>query len=227
MWQNPKLVFNKKPNFESLLKYGFKNGEQGYTFSRGIMNNTFLLNVFVSQNGVTEYEVIDRATDEEYTLAYVESSVGAFVGSVRLECEAVLDDIIKKCYEPNIFKSEYAKLIINYVKEKYGADAEYLWKKFPNNAIFREQTTQKWFGAVLSVEKQKIGIKGNDIIEVIDLKESPENIAELVDGVRYFAGYHMNKKHWYTICLDGSVPIEEIYKRIDISFDTLQKKQKH
>ena len=32
-------------------------------------------------------------------------------------------------------------------------------------------------------------------------------------------GYHMNKKHWVTICLDDfAVPIEELFCRIDESF---------
>ena len=31
-------------------------------------------------------------------------------------------------------------------------------------------------------------------------------------------GYHMNKKHWYTILLDDSVPLEEICRRIDRSY---------
>lgn len=31
-------------------------------------------------------------------------------------------------------------------------------------------------------------------------------------------GYHMNKKHWNTICLDGSIPAPEIKSMIDHSF---------
>ena len=45
----------------------------------------------------------------------------------------------------------------------------------------------------------------------------PDNPASVVDGVRFFPGYHMNKRHWYTICLDGSVPIEKMYQRINAS----------
>lgn len=31
----------------------------------------------------------------------------------------------------------------------------------------------------------------------------------------------MNKKHWYTIRLDGSVNLDEIFKHIDSSYDTV------
>jgi predicted DNA-binding protein (MmcQ/YjbR family) len=33
----------------------------------------------------------------------------------------------------------------------------------------------------------------------------------------------MNKKHWFTVVLDGSVPIKEIYKYIDISYELAKK----
>jgi predicted DNA-binding protein (MmcQ/YjbR family) len=33
------------------------------------------------------------------------------------------------------------------------------------------------------------------------------------------AGYHMNKKHWNTVMLNGSVPDKEIFTWIDHSFD--------
>ncbi|MBQ8295198.1 MAG: MmcQ/YjbR family DNA-binding protein, partial [Clostridia bacterium] len=39
-----------------------------------------------------------------------------------------------------------------------------------------------------------------------------------VDNQRFFMGYHMNKKHWYTLLLDGSIPTEEICRRIDESY---------
>ena len=46
-----------------------------------------------------------------------------------------------------------------------------------------------------------------------------EEIEKLIDNKRYFPAYHMNKKYWCTICLDGTVELEEIYKLIDISYE--------
>ncbi len=216
-------TFNKKPNIDKLRRYGFVKSGDLYAFSSEIASGTFCLDIFVSAAGIAEYRVIDKATDEEYAPAYNENAVGAFVGSVRSECMKILDSITLECFEPDVFKSDYAKKVIEYIRDRYGADAEYLWEKFPDNAIFREEKTQKWYAALLTVEQRKLGIDENGTIEIIDLKEAPDLIAALVDGKKYFAGYHMNKKHWYTICLDGSVPIEEIFERIDISFNTLKK----
>ncbi len=35
-------------------------------------------------------------------------------------------------------------------------------------------------------------------------------------------GYHMNKKHWNTIILDGSVPRKEIERMIGESYDLVK-----
>jgi predicted DNA-binding protein (MmcQ/YjbR family) len=35
-------------------------------------------------------------------------------------------------------------------------------------------------------------------------------------------GYHMNKKHWNTVILDGSVPDKELFSWIDHSYDLVK-----
>ena len=65
-------------------------------------------------------------------------------------------------------------------------------------------------------------------IEVFDfccIKCAPDKREELqatYSGIK--PGWHMNKKHWYTICLNGSVPICEILSRIDASYQLAKKK---
>ena len=54
----------------------------------------------------------------------------------------------------------------------------------------------------------------------INLKCDPEKAIDLRE--RYTSvtpGYHMNKTHWNTVVLDGSVPNQEILKWIDDSYD--------
>lgn len=38
-------------------------------------------------------------------------------------------------------------------------------------------------------------------------------------------GYHMNKKHWNTVLLDGSVPDKEVFAWIDHSFNLIAGKR--
>jgi predicted DNA-binding protein (MmcQ/YjbR family) len=60
----------------------------------------------------------------------------------------------------------------------------------------------------------------------INLKCEPALAIELRE--RYPSvnpGYHMNKTHWNTINLDGSIPDKEIFSWIDHSFDRVVKKK--
>ena len=56
----------------------------------------------------------------------------------------------------------------------------------------------------------------------INLKCDPEFALELRE--RYPSvtpGYHMNKKHWNTVFIDGSVPDKEVFSWIDHSYDLI------
>jgi predicted DNA-binding protein (MmcQ/YjbR family) len=37
-------------------------------------------------------------------------------------------------------------------------------------------------------------------------------------------GYHMNKKHWNTVMLNGSIPDKEVFSWIDHSYDLIAQK---
>lgn len=223
MLYNGALFDNRKMNPNKILQYGFIESGDYYIYRAGLMNDTFVLTVKISKDGQIDTIITDRDSKEEYVLFRVQEAAGEFVGRVREAHKEVLEDIAENCFVKEIFRSDYAKKVIEYVKDKYCAEPEYLWAKSPNNAIFREQCSSKWYAALLTLPKRKIGIKEDGDIEIIDLKSTPEAIQSLVDGVNYLPGYHMNKKHWFTIRLDGSVPVQQIFRRIDISYDTVKK----
>jgi predicted DNA-binding protein (MmcQ/YjbR family) len=59
-----------------------------------------------------------------------------------------------------------------------------------------------------------------DEAESINLKCDPERAVELREqygGI--IPGYHMNKKHWNTVSLNGSIDIRFVYELIDHSYD--------
>ncbi|TXJ20764.1 hypothetical protein EPJ79_06395 [Brachyspira aalborgi] len=122
-----------------------------------------------------------------------------------------------------IFKSKQSKQIIKYVKEKYNDELEFLWIKFPKYAIFRHKENKKWYALLVALEENKLGIVGDKIVDIIVLKNKRENIINLIDNEKYFAGYHMNKRNWFTIKLDDSITIKEIYNFIDESYNISNK----
>lgn len=56
--------------------------------------------------------------------------------------------------------------------------------------------------------------------ESINLKCDPELAMQLREEFpAVLAGYHMNKKHWNTVLMDGSIPDKTIRSWIDDSYD--------
>ena len=59
-----------------------------------------------------------------------------------------------------------------------------------------------------------------ELFESVNLKCDPERaveLRELHEGI--IPGYHMNKKHWNTVKLDGSVPDPLILELVDHSYN--------
>ena len=57
-----------------------------------------------------------------------------------------------------------------------------------------------------------------------NVKCDPERAVELREEyASIIPGYHMNKKHWNTILLDGTVPSKLIYELIDHSYELVKK----
>lgn len=208
----------RKANIIKFPAYGFFCKDDEWRYRVPILNGQFLLTVIVDKAMQVKTVLTDTSTNEIYTLHLIDSACGQFIESIRNEYRLVLKDIAEKCFDINVFKSEIARYLIGYVQKKYNSQPEYLWKKFPENAVWRRNDNRKWFGALLRIPKNKLGISSNEIVEIIDLRMEEKKIAELTDNRKYFAGYHMNKRHWLTVCLDGSVPVEEIYAMLDESY---------
>lgn len=214
----------KKPNIDKLSDFGFEKNEKGFVYSTLISDGQMRLFVYIDKDGNVSSKIIDVSSGEEYVLYRVPSAVGEFVGKIRKEYERVMSDISDSCFEPEIFKSNDAKAIMAYIKEKYDNDFEYLWEKFPDNAIVRRKDNRKWYALLLTVKKEKLGIEEDGFAEIIDIRTDSSEIENKIDNKHIFPGYHMNKKHWITICLDGTVSLEDIFRFIDESYEIAGKK---
>lgn len=209
---------NRKLNISKLSAFGFDKCDNGYVKSFLLADGTMTLTVNAACDGTLYTEVTDNSSGEEYVLHRVSGAVGTFVGQVRSEYEDILNEISLKCFDADVFKSGTSTAVISYVRDTYGDELEFLWDKFSGNAVFRRKDTKKWYAAILRVSRRKLGLDSDEVIEILDLRIKPEDMAGTVDNIKYFPGYHMNKKHWITVCLDDSVPIDEICRRIDESY---------
>lgn len=217
------LFYNRKAKPAALKKFGFKSDGDNYFYSRKILDGQFELRVNVKDDKVTA-EVYDLSAEDKYVLHLVESAEGTFVGAIRAEYERVLNEISQSCFEnATVFRENSSKAVIAYTRKRYGGKPEFLWQKFPRNAVLRRRDNRKWYAAILTVAREKLGIAGEGDIEILDLRAPKEQMSALVDNKNYFKGYHMNKQTWFTVPLDGRVPDEVLFALIDMSYELAKK----
>ena len=213
------FIKDKKIDFKKLEEFGFELKDNSYYYHTFLLKNQFKMSVKVSLDNSVFSEIIDAETNEPYVLHLLEIKRSGYSEKVHKAYSEVLEKIKKECFEDEVFKVSYTKEIIDYVKNKYGDELEFLWEKSPKNAVIRRESSNKWYAVILIISKRKLNLDSDKIIEVINLHNSSEEIEKLIDNKRYFPAYHMNKKYWCTICLDGRIELEEIYKLIDISYE--------
>ena len=214
-----KIFKNRKVNVSKLVLFGFEQGNDDcYRYSKDLPTSGFRFTVCITPQGEISTEMMDPSFHEPYTLHLADGASGSFIGEIKSQYEEILTEISEQCFEPDVFKSKQAKALIDYVRRTYEDELEFLWKKFPENAIWRRKDTQKWYGALLTVSKRKLGVKCDEVAEILDFRVQPKVLETLIDNNVYFPGYHMNKKHWCTVILDNSVPFDEICQRIDQSY---------
>lgn len=109
--------------------------------------------------------------------------------------------------------------IQNYIEETYGAKGERLWAKYPTYMVFRHNSNRKWFAAIMDIPREKLGLSGTDLIQVVDLKCDTRLIGSFRQEKGIFPAYHMSKVHWLTVALDGTVEDDKIRFLIDMSYN--------
>lgn len=216
------LFYGRKPIIKRLLSFGFKKKGDGYDYSREIADGQFIMTV--TMRGSTVSAVVwDRQAESPYCLHLVEGAEGAFVGEVRSSYEACITEISDKCFSAaEVFRERTAQQVIAYAKKTYGTPPEFLWKD--ENAVMRRRDNRKWYVAFLQPERKKLGLEGEGRIEIADVLAPADEISKLIDGINYLPAYHMNKRYWLTIPLDGRVPAEVVCAFLDVSYNLAKKK---
>ena len=209
------LFKNWHANAAALTKYGFVNGQ----WATPLLDD-FTLTVSVLGDDVT-CSVFDEAAQAPYTLFMQPTATGRYVAKVRDAVITQLTDIRDTCFtQASIYHQPQTLDIIANVAKAYDLTPEFLWTRFPTNSVFRRTNSKKWFAAILTVQPDRIGRAGKKPLEILDLRMADPL---LVDGVNFLPGYHMNKKSWFTVVLDGTVATEKLMTLMATSYDLAAK----
>lgn len=112
-----------------------------------------------------------------------------------------------------------------WIRQQYGTEPEYPWHDW--NAVLRHNDNNKWYGVVLEVSADKLGLPEAGIVDVLNVKSDPLLIGSLRGQDGYFPAYHMNKEKWLSIQLGKPELDDAIKDLLSLSYElTAPKKRK-
>ena len=154
----------------------------------------------------------------------VPNAVGNFVGEVRKAYEEALLSLAETCFDKAVFKQRLTKELLSVAKERYQEDCEYLWERYPDCGVLRRADNRKWYAVIMTVAGNKVGLSTDNLVEIVDLRAEQEVVNSLVEKRGFAPAWHMNKKSWITLLLDGSVEMSTVVDMLDNSRNLAAKK---
>lgn len=214
------ILKNHNIEIEKLLSYGFQKEKDIYVFKKDLsFSNLYAIIKIAPSQLLFEAKVFDSDFDEEYILYTVSSN-----SAVKNEVELLINDIKEKCFESTNIKEK----LIQYISQKYQAKVERPWEKYPNYVTFKTPYSDKWFAIMMDIEQTKLDNSNqHHIVNVMNVKQDPNDIPSIIDNTHYFSAYHMSKKSWISIVLDQTIHLDELYALIDKSFQLVEKVKKN
>ncbi len=116
-------------------------------------------------------------------------------------------------------RSNFEKLVF----ERFGAEGDCPFAKFPQFRVFRHAGTRKWFAVVMTIPRCKLGLFGDTDIDIVNLKCGDEIFSSMLDEGGIFPAYHMAKHSWVSVALDGTCADDAVDFLLRVSFELTKK----
>lgn len=108
--------------------------------------------------------------------------------------------------------------ILKFALERYQTEPDYPWNS-QTDAVLRHKDTRKWYGLIMRLPRERLGLSGKDCVDILNIKCDPVLGGSLRMEEGFLPAYHMNRETWITILLDGTVDREKIFPLLEMSFD--------
>ena len=205
------------PQKDKLLAFGFSAVGDNLVLKKEIAGGQFYAEIKLSDKILTA-DVFESATNERYVLFNVVSAHGAFVGQIRSEVQAVIEEIQTKCFISQDIKEKYVDFLHSY----FNAPGDNPWSAEPYDSctVYR-CPNNKWFALIMKIKFKNLGFESDEPVWSVNLKA--ENVEAITDKKSIFPAYHMNKKYWITVLLTAVTDFEKLCELTKKSFALVQK----
>lgn len=205
--QLEEVFIRRVKNEEKLLQNGFMKQDGCYV--KKVMFHDQEFYALISVDEQVHGHVYDAFTNEEYTLVHAPLAQGAYSGQIKEEYREILEEIAKTCFDEAPFTSPQANRIAKYIEEKYQCSPDFLFKD-DTIGVFKNKAG-KWFGLIMHMSTKPLD--GKEVYcDVLNVKSND------IPHDYLYPAYHMNKKKWLSLILDGRISDLEVIAKLDESY---------
>lgn len=113
---------------------------------------------------------------------------------------------------------------LRHAEERFGELPDCPFEDDCDTTVLRHSGNRKWFALVMNIPKNKLVPESTGNVDVVNLKCAPE----VADSFRHehgiYPAYHMNKRHWISVLLDGSVSADKLDFLLGVSHELTRTK---
>lgn len=209
------------PQKEKLKAFGFVESDGILCLKKNIADGEFYTEIRLSEKSVSA-EVFETSTDEKYVLFDVKSANGAFVGQIRSEVQALIEEIRSKCFDSQDIRKKY----VDFLHSEFSTLGDRPWSDEGDfkSTVYR-CPSGKWFALVMEIKFKNLGFESEEQVWAVNLKADAEKISDLTDKKSIFPAYHMNKKYWITVLLTAVTDFERLCDLTRRSYELVSAKK--
>ena len=207
-----------RPNEQYLIQYGFQKQDGIYRYQTKLEDTGMYAIITVEENSVCG-RVLDDLTNEEYVAVHTVGKKGNFATKVKTAYLSCLEDIAKKCFDKVMYSSIQANTMHEWMITELHDIANHPFTKSHNGnrttdnefTAYKPSDSDKMYVLMFSIDKHKLD-KGCDesYIDAMNIKVEPSKVSDYLQLPGFYPAYHMNKKHWVTAILDGTIKDETL-----------------
>ena len=116
--------------------------------------------------------------------------------------------------------------VLAFVRERLDTEPDHPFSGDTVSAVLRHRGTGKWFALLMTVRRDRLGLSGGDTADILNLKCPPVLAASLRSQPGFLPAYHMNRDHWISILLDGTVAQDQVESLLELSYELTRPKRR-
>lgn len=112
----------------------------------------------------------------------------------------------------------------DFILKEFDVSPEHLWERYQGYEVFRDEQSRKWFAIIMDVKPESVRQTGDKFIDILNVKCDEGLVDSLLHEEGFVPAYHMNKRKWISVILDGTVRDDYIFKLVSESKKKTTKK---